>query len=623
MYGIAGFGGGGTQETLSRMAASLKRRGPDDHGLYISEDEAVSGGIHLGHSRLAILDAVSGKQPLVDEKTKTALVYDGRIYNYKEIREELEGLGHVFVSRHSDAETVLRAFLEWGPACFKKFNGMFALAIHVPERRQLWLARDRFGIKPLFYSQTTSGFGFASEIGTLALWDGFDATINSGNLQRYFAWGYMPGGRTLHRNCFALSPGSWRCMDLRTGQERAERYYFFTLNPDYSLTEKKEVTLVEELRALLVQAVSRCLLSDAPPGIFLSGGVDSSAILAAMARILPPDQIDAFTIGFTEPSFDEAPNAKLVADAFGVRHHVSCLTLSHMRDEALGILERMSEPLGDASLIPTRMLSAFARQKVTAALSGDGGDELFAGYDPFLALKPALLYDRFMPRVVRSGIKRAIQTLPVSDKNMSLEFKLKRFLRGLDYPASMRLPVWMSPLAPQEIADVFEAPLSAEELYEDALTLWEKNRHYNATQQSLMFFTHYYLSDNCLVKADRATMMDSLESRAVFLDNDLVAFCERLPDHFKLRGGTRKYLLKKALQGWLPASVMRLPKKGFGMPLSRWLREMNRPPAVAPGMREAEVRAMHTAHLQRKGDHRLFLWSLLALQALTFKRRNA
>ena len=621
MCGIAGFWGSGTQETLSRMVASLKHRGPDDHGVHVSQDESVASGVYLGHSRLAILDAAGGKQPFVDEQTKTALVYNGLVYNHKEIRLELEGLGHVFVTSHSDTETVLRAFLEWGPACFKKFNGMFALAIHVPAQHQLWLARDRFGEKPLFYTQTVSGFGFASEIGTLALWDGFDSAIHTENLQRYFAWGYMPGGRTLYRNCFGLLPGSWRCMDLRTGEARTERYYFFSLNPDHSLTESKESALVEELRALLVQAVSRRLLSDVPFGVFLSGGVDSSAILAAAARILLPDQIDAFTIGFTEPSFDEAPNAKVVSEAFGVRHHVSYLTLDHMQNEALSILQRMSEPLGDASLIPTKMLSAFTRQKVNVALSGDGGDELFAGYDPFLALQPASFYDRFMPGIAHSGLKRAVQALPVSDRNMSLEFKLKRFLRGLDYPASIRLPVWMSPLSPGEITAIFEHPLSADELYEDALTLWEKNRHYDTIQQSLMFFTHYYLSDGCLVKSDRATMMDSLESRTVFLDNDLVAFCERLPSHFKLRGGTRKYLLKKALQGWLPESVMRLPKKGFGIPLSRWLREMDRPPAAESGMRTSEVRNMYTAHLQRKGDHRLFLWSLLALQALPVKRK--
>ena len=604
------------------MVASLKHRGPDDHGLYITEDKAVADGVYLGHSRLAILDAACGRQPFIDEKTKTALVCDGRIYNHKEIRKELEGLGHIFVTSHSDMETALRAFLEWGPACFKKFNGMFALAIHVPARRQLWLARDRFGAKPLFCAQTTNGFGFASEIRALALWDGFDSTIHAGNLQRYFAWGYMPGGRTLHRNCFGLPPGSWRCINLQTGEARTERYYFFALNPDYSLTAKKEPVLVEELRALLVQAVSRRLLSDAPLGIFLSGGVDSGAILAAAARILSPDKIDAFTLGFNESSFDESPHAKLVANAFGVRHHVSCLTLGRMQHEALSILGRMSEPLGDPSLIPTKILSAFTRQTVAVALSGDGGDELFAGYDPLLALKPASLYDRFMPKAMHSGIVRVVQAFPVSDRNMSLEFKLKRFLRGLDYPASMRLPVWMSPLSPREIADVFETPMSAEELYEDALILWEKNRHYDTMQQSLMFFTHHYLSDGGLVKVDRASMMDSLESRAVFLDNDLVAFCERLPDHFKMRNGTRKYLLKKALQGWLPESVMRLPKKGFGIPLSRWLREMNRTPAVEAGLHTAKVRNIHTAHLQRKGDHRLFLWSFLALQALSVKGKK-
>jgi asparagine synthase (glutamine-hydrolysing) len=616
MCGIAGFWGEGDQANLAAMTARLRHRGPDDYALYVSGDAALASGVFLGHTRLAILDIARGKQPFVDAGTKMALVYNGEVYNHQELRAELIRRGHIFVTDHSDTETVLRAFMEWGAECFAMFNGMFALAIHDPARHELWLARDRFGEKPLFCTQNARGFAFGSEMGALSQWSGFDQAQDMDNLQRFLAWGYMPGVRTLYKNCRAIAPGSWLRADLRSGETLERSYYRFELRPDHALTERDEPALVEELRALLVRAVDRRLLSDVPLGVFLSGGLDSGALLAAAVRVRAPEMIDAFTVGFTEPSFDESPKARAVAAALGVRHHVSCLTLEHMRAGALGTLARMSEPLGDASLIPTRALARFTRERVTVALSGDGGDELFAGYDPFLALSPARIYGRFMPGPLHRLLKKAVNRCKSSDRNMSLEFKLKRTLRGLDYAENMRLPVWMGSLSPEEIGAVFEYPLSAEELYEDALSLWEKYGHYDLTEQALMFFTHFYLPGDILVKVDRATMMESLESRAVFLDNDVADFCARLPHMFKLRGHTRKYLLKKALQGWLPEKILRAPKKGFGIPLNRWLRELEWAPPPLPGARRSEVEAMHTRHGRRQGDYRLFLWSCLALRAM-------
>ncbi|MBO4369120.1 MAG: asparagine synthase (glutamine-hydrolyzing) [Desulfovibrio sp.] len=607
MCGIAGFYGEGTLDALHTMTKALAHRGPDDEGFF------SDGPLHLGHRRLAILDVAYGKQPMCDPETGAVIVYNGEIYNHLEIRERLIQEGHHFVTSHSDTETALKAFLAWGTSAFALFNGMFAMAIYLPQKKELWLARDRFGEKPLFYTHNAHGFAFASEITALTHWPFFDARIDTENLQRYFGWGYLPNGRTLHPHCYGLLPANWLCLDLQTMQKKSASYWTFTLTPEYGLLEKGESLLEEELRSLLVQAVKRRLLSDVPLGIFLSGGIDSSSILSAACRILDPHALSAFSIGFREKSFDESANAREVASYLGVKHELEFLTSDDLLASAADIVGRMSEPLGDASLIPTEHLAAFARKHVTVALSGDGGDELFAGYDPFQALKPASFYRALVPSFLHRLMRKSVGFIPASDRNMSLDFKIKRMLRGLSYPKAMQLPVWMSPLEPEELGLFFEKPLSAEEIYEDALALWDAHPGASDCEQALYFFTRFYLSDDILVKVDRACMMVSLESRAVFLDNDIVAFCERLPTCLKYHNGIRKYLLRKALAGWLPKRILDLPKKGFGIPLNLWLRSMDQPKAL-PSMNASILPRIIEEHAKRVGDHRLFLWALHAAQ---------
>jgi asparagine synthase (glutamine-hydrolysing) len=614
MSGIAGFFGQGNDETLPRMLLSLRHRGPDGEGMFSAFDERLQGLIRLGLVTARVFNDQC-TQPFTDAATGITLCFSGVLYNRRELRERLTPLGHA--CSEESAEVVLKSFMEWGEDCFSLFSGAFSAAVYDGKKGLLWLARDRCGEQPLFYTESRDGFAFASEIGGLASWPGFDRALDLPNVQRFFAWGYLPAQRTVHPGCFSLPPGAWMRVDLATKKHTMRRYWTFRLEPDESLTDKHEPQLIEELRALLVQSVRRRLASDVPVGVFLSGGVDSGAALAAAARLVPPEEVRAFTIGFTEPSFDESRNAGLIADFVGVRHHVSMLTLDAMRDKAFTLLRSMSEPLGDASLVPTHMLAAFARQKIGVALSGDGGDELFAGYDPLLALRPARLYSRLAPRKIHAMIRRCVDRAKASDKNMSLDFKLKRVLRGLSYPESMRLPVWMGPLEPAEVRQYFADPLSAEELYEDAVSLWEENSRLSLIDRALLFFTRFYLPNDGLVKTDRAASLVSLEVRSIFLDSDIVAFCSRLPVRFKLRGTTRKYLLKKALAGWLPDAILKLPKKGFGMPLNRWLRELPAPPPQAQWDPGGYLERAWAEHRQKRGDHRLFLWSALALQNMS------
>lgn len=609
MCGIAGFFGEGTYSDLENMTSALTYRGPDDHGYF------VENALHFGHRRLAILDLERGKQPVQDAQGLT-LIYNGELYNHLELRKLLEVNGHKFISNNSDSETVLHAFAEWGVNCFQRFNGMFALAIYCPKRQKIWLARDRFGEKPLFYVKNKHGFAFASEIAALKYWPYFDSSLVESQIQRFFAWSYLPAKHTLHPDCYKVEPGHYLEFDCQSEQIKEKTYWEFCLNPDDQIGNNQELLLVEELRALIIQAVKRRLQSDVPLGIFLSGGIDSSTILAACSQILPADKIQAFSIGFKEKDFDESENAKLVAEYFEVKHHLSILTQEIMQAEAPQILASMSEPFGDASLIPTSKLASFAREKVTVALSGDGGDELFAGYDPIKALKPAARYRKYLPNFLHKFLTKSVNLLPASDRHMSLEFKLKRVLRGLNWRKEMQLPIWMSPLSPAEIADCFANPLSPEELYVDALNLWAKHPEYSDFEQALMFFTRFYLTDDILVKSDRASMRVSLESRAIFLDNDLVAFCQKLPQHFKYRKGIRKYLLKYAATEWLPSKILKLPKRGFGIPLNLWLRKMPSTTRQIPSLYPEKVAEYQKKHQARKGDCRLFLWALHSINHL-------
>lgn len=606
MCGITGFTGPGGECEIRAMTDALWHRGPDDGHIY--RDGMVS----LGHRRLSIVDLECGLQPMRDPQSGYIIVYNGEIYNHPLLRSQLEKLGRVFRSSHSDTETVLLAFAQWGPACFAMFNGMFACAIYHPEKRKIWLARDRFGEKPLFYARHGKFLAFASEIIALRHWSGFDSRFDEENIQRFFSWNYLPGSSCVHKNCASLPPGSWAELDLDNGELAISTYWRFELNPDSSLADRHEGELVEEFRRLLCQAVDRRLLADVPVGIFLSGGLDSSAILAAACHASDPGAIRSFTIGFREKSFDESAKAALVAKALGVRNDVEYLTEEAMTASIGDILGRMSEPFGDASLIPTSHLAQFARRHVKVALSGDGGDELLGGYDPLDAMAPARLYRKIIPGAMHSLLRRIMDKWPASDKNMSPDFKIKRFLRGLTYPAAIQLPAWMSGLEPAEILEFFENPLPADVLYADAQKLYGQNSGASDMEQAFLFFTSIYLPNDILVKSDRAAMMHSLESRAVFLDNDLVDFCRKLPMRFKYRKGQRKYILRKALEGWLPANILAQPKKGFGIPLNRWLRSLRAIETHVPGLKDGVQAACERKHRRRAGDYRFFLWDLQA-----------
>jgi asparagine synthase (glutamine-hydrolysing) len=613
MCGIAGFWGAGDKATVTAMTDALAHRGPDGHGYHIDEDNRI----FLGHRRLAIIDIGGGAQPMWNEDQTVGVVFNGEIYNHVELRRLLEERGHRFQSDHSDTEVLVHGYEEWGTELPLRLNGMFAFAIWDKARSRLFLARDRFGEKPLFYARGPHFLAFASELSSLLRHPRVDTATDVGSLQKLFGYGFFPASRTPYKGVSKLPGGHWLLLDLKSDQVTLRRYWKFSLQPDASLLERGEEDLADELDGLLTQAVKRRLISDVPIGLFLSGGIDSSAVLTAATRLMDPAQVRTFTVGFNEASFDETEYARRVAGILGTQHEVRKLDLDQARDVIPKLLTEMSEPLGDSSLLPTYLLSEFTRRHVTVALSGDGADELFAGYDPFHALKPAAAYSALVPGPLHQIVRKLASHLPVSTRNMSLDFKLKRTLNGLSYGSRLWNPVWLGPLSPPEIGRVFGQEIQAEELYEEAIELWDGAPHLNLVEKTMEFYTTFYLQDGILTKVDRASMLNSLETRAVFLDNDLVEFASRLPTSLKYRNGKGKYLLKKVLSRRLPADIVDRPKKGFGIPLALWLREVPKqiPLNGIAGIDTGEVAELWRTHRSGRANNALALWVWLSLQA--------
>lgn len=613
MCGICGFLGPGDATALAAMNARLSRRGPDGEGIYA--DPAA--GVHLAHRRLAIIDLEGGRQPMATADGALVVTYNGEIYNHEALRSRLEARGHRFVTDHSDTEVLLHGWREWGEELPSHLSGMWAFALYDKRRGVLFCCRDRFGKKPFFYAARPGFFAFASELSALVAHPALaGATVSRTALRKYFAYGFIPAPHALYAGTHKLAGGESLLVDLRDGAVVKRRWWSFCLEPDESLVAAGEARMAARVLELLDAAVARRLMSDVPLGVFLSGGVDSSAVTALAARHAP--DVAAFSIGFDDPAFDESGKAREAAACCRVAHHVATLTLG----DALGLMPeivgRLDEPMGDVSLIPTALLCRETRSHVTVALGGDGADELFAGYDPFKAIRVAQCYSRLAPKPLHAALALLAARLPVGHGYMAMSFKINRFLRGLSHPARFWNPVWLGPLDPEGIAALFREPVDPEELYSEAVEVFDACPSRDMVDKTMEFYTRLYMQDDILVKTDRAGMMHSLEVRAPFLDGELTDYVRRIPHRFKFRNGTTKYILKKALEPLLPRHVIYRKKQGFGVPVGRWLADGLLPMGQASPL-EAPLDAGYVAariREQRQGraDHRLFLWNLWVLR---------
>ncbi len=620
MCGICGFLGPGDAAALEAMNTRLVRRGPDGEGWY--GDAAA--GVWLAHRRLAIIDLEGGRQPMSTPDGSLVVTYNGEIYNHEALRRELVARGHRFASDHSDTEVLLHGWREWGEDLPGRLNGMWAFALYDKPRGLLFCSRDRFGKKPFFYAARPGFFAFASELTSLVAHPALaGASVSRAALRKYFAYGFIPAPNAFYEGTAKL-PGGWNLLvDVRDMRVRRKRWWAFRLEPTDRIPANPEREWGGRLLELLDAAVARRLMSDVPLGVFLSGGIDSSAVTALAARRQPG--IATFSIGFDDPSFDESAKARQAAAFCHVSHHEDRLTLADALALLPDILGRLDEPMGDASLIPTSLLCRETRKRVTVALGGDGADELFAGYDPFRAIRAAEWYSRLVPKPVHRALALLAARLPVGHGYMHASFKVNRFLRGLSHPPRLWNPTWLGPCAPAEIAALFREPVDPEELYAEAIEIFDACPGADMVDRTMEFYTRLYLQDDILVKTDRAGMMHSLEVRAPFLDIEFVDFVRTIPHAWKLRRGRTKHILKTALEPVLPREILHRRKQGFGVPVGRWLAEgalpMGAPSPLEAGMDAAGIAGRIREHRALTADHRLFLWNLWVLRRMPFEGR--
>jgi asparagine synthase (glutamine-hydrolysing) len=625
MCGIAGIvrleagstrGEAVSPDLIRAMTTALAHRGPDAEGYYHGE------GVALGHRRLKVVDLVGGAQPMSNPEGTVWVTYNGEIYNHRDLRVDLEARGHVFRSV-CDTEVLVHGYTEWGVAgLLERIDGMFAFGVWDTEARRLTLARDRMGQKPLFYTVTPRGdLLFSSELKALLAHPDVEPSVDEEGLAAYVTSEYLPGELSMIDGVRKLLPATW--LTFENGEVQRRSYWQM---PVMDLPAPRHAS--DRFIELFDSAVGRRLMADVPLGVFLSGGIDSSSVAASVVHQRTAADVKTFSIGFREESYDESSIARRVAQHLGTDHHERVFTAEAMKDVLPEVIATLDEPFGDASLLPTYLLSRFARERVTVALGGDGGDELLLGYPTFLAESVANVYSR-LPAPIRNGAKRLGRALPVSTRNMSFDFKVNAFLRAADAPRPWRHPLWLGSAIPGDSDDPLHPELR--EKYSTARVLAYAASEYNlpSTRSDLQRLSYQYcrtyLADDILHKIDRASMAVSLEARSPFMGRALVEFVAALPSSQKLsRLGRGKVILKDAMRGRLPREVIDRPKKGFGIPVAAWLkgplREVMNDLLSESRTRtsgyfdSARVRQLINEHCEGTRNHRKVLWTLLSFE---------
>jgi asparagine synthase (glutamine-hydrolysing) len=573
MCGIAGFvhdraPSDADPRILRRMTDAVAHRGPDDAGTFVRD------GAHLGHRRLSIIDLAGGHQPLFNEDGRIALVFNGEIYNHGALREDLLARGHRFATR-SDTEVLVHLWEDEGPALLGRLEGMFAFALWDAADRTLFLARDRMGKKPLYWGVFDGEAVFGSELRAMLAHPAVPRQVDPDALQRYLCLDYVPAPRSILQGVRKVLPGGW--VRWQAGVAREGRW--FDLVPAPRVPAPRPADAAARPWSTLKDAVSCRLESEVPLGIFLSGGLDSTAVLCALAEGRDPATLDTFTVGFEDPSYDESGPARAVAQALGTRHHERVLSGSAALSLVRQVATLADEPLADPSLLPTHLLARFAREHVTVALSGDGGDELFYGYPTFLADGSARLAARWLPGFVRrSWLPAVAARIPRSDRDMSLDFRLSRFVRGLRFGAADRHFAWIGGFLPDDARDVLSPDLHGALPPPDGppypdVAAWQALCGGGDDLPAIAcLYARLYLADGVLAKVDRATMAVGLEARAPLLDSRVVSLALSMAPSLSLSGGTTKAVMRRMLKGRVPDAILHRPKKGFGIPLAAWLR---------------------------------------------------
>jgi asparagine synthase (glutamine-hydrolysing) len=617
MCGIAGFverqneaARGRAAEVLDRMCRVISHRGPDDQGT------RVQGPVALGMRRLSIIDLAGGNQPISGCDPSVMVVFNGEIYNYREVQKELEGRGHRFHT-HSDTEAIVHAYEEYGAGCVEHLRGMFAFALWDERRRELFIARDRAGKKPLYYTLTQTGtLVFGSELKSLLEHPEVERELDPEALDAYLTFGYVPDPLSIFRGIRKLPPGHH--LTYKDGQVQVTEYWDFPFEPEPA--PRSEEDYLEELRALLDEAVRVRLVADVPLGAFLSGGVDSSAVVGFMARHTGRP-VKTFSIGFHEDSYSELKYARIAAKHFGTDHHEFIVTpdICHIVDE---LAWHFDEPFADSSAIPTYMVSKLAREHVKVVLSGDGGDELFAGYTRYGIDRQRSAFAH-LPSFLRRGVMRPLsRSLPHGawGRNFLYNVALDPIARYVD-----SISVFSELNKPSLYTEDFRRRLQGLELAGARYrSLAAKVSTGKALDRVLYLDSKTYLPGDILTKVDRMSMAVSLEARVPLLDHHLIEFVARMPDTMKMRGLQTKYLFRRAVRDMVPAEILERPKQGFGVPLQQWINDQLRG-RIHETLREQRtrergliedvyVRRLLDEHERNRRDHSGQLWALFMLE---------
>lgn len=616
MCGIAGYvntayDNSAREDVVRRMCDAMVHRGPDDDGYYVKNN------VGLGMRRLSIIDLHTGKQPIANEDESAWIIFNGEIYNFPVLRSELEARGHKFRTK-TDTETILHAYEEWGTDCPNKLNGMFAFAIWDERRQQLFIARDRLGIKPLYYYLDNDRFVFGSELKAVVQHQQVPRALDHEALDLFLTYEYVPAPHSILRDIKKLPAG--HSLVWRKGAIEIRRFWELHFNEN----GRPSADLQRDLIDLLQDAVKIRLIADVPLGAFLSGGIDSSTIVALMSRVM--DQpVKTFSIGFEDSTYNELEYARTIA-----RHYKTDHTEFIIKPDALELTEKLvyslDEPFGDFSIFPTYLVSKMAREHVTVVLSGDGGDELFGGYDTYVADWTDRTYRRYVPALVREKmVAPLVSLLPPTDKKKGFINKSRRFVEGSALPADLQHTRWMTFLQEAEkpllYHDAFLGHRNGDSAYQLMRDYFRRAGTNDRINQQSYVDIKTYLCDDILVKVDRMSMATSLEARVPFLDYRVVEFSGTVPGHLKLQGNKTKVILKQAIRELVPDEIITRGKEGFSIPIKNWLKKELKPIMLDvlsserlqrdQLFRPQYVERLIKEHLDGRENHSHRLWALM------------
>jgi asparagine synthase (glutamine-hydrolysing) len=598
------------------MTDTLAHRGPNDRGTW--QDDRIT----LGHRRLSVIDlSRAGRQPMGNEDGSVQIVYNGEVYNFQDLKERfrLVERGHVFRSR-TDTEVLIHLYEEIGLDMVSELNGMFAMAIWDAPKQLLHLIRDRYGIKPLFYQRDDHLFRFGSEIKAIIADDRVQRKPSIQALHDFLTFNYVPGQQTAFEGIFEVPPAHWMTVDI-DGNVKMQRYWDLYFDVDESITEEMAIDRSLEL---MESAVERRLIADVPIGVLLSGGMDSSTVVALMQRHTS-EPIHTYSIGFEDPSFNELSSARTVSEKFATISRETIITPQMVRDLLPKYLTYIDEPYGDGSAIPTYYVCELAKDEVVVVLSGEGGDEAFAGYETYTAYQVAQHFKR-VPKWIRQGlIAPLVNCLPVSDKKLSLEFKLKRFLGGLDLPPAQAHLWWRIVLTEAQKLKLYNSdvcerliPEASDRFFIEAFGRLDGK---DVISRLLYIDSSVFLPDDLMIKNDRMSMAHSLEARVPMTDPELTKYMSQVPSRLKLRRFRKKHIMRRAMESILPQDIINKKKVGLEIPYSRWFKNELKDLMLNyldPGrlaetgfFRPKAVKELVDQHLAGRADHGRALWGLL------------